>query len=180
MVSMAESFEVQCKQFAEILQRAPEEIAKLVAENLYERGLLRSPVDSGYFKANWKISAEGFDDSTVGPKVKGEHYPAPTVPELPPSVKYYISNNTPYAERADLLCKHLDAQVFRVRRGRESNPRIEVLQTSALPLGYPAECEPKQSFGIFGCQQRFASTIREPLLRLSSSANRWVLMPNCS
>ena len=28
---------------------------------------------------------------------------------------------------------------FRVkRRGRESNPRIEVLQTSALPLGYPA------------------------------------------
>ena len=24
------------------------------------------------------------------------------------------------------------------RRGRESNPRIEVLQTSALPLGYPA------------------------------------------
>jgi hypothetical protein len=28
------------------------------------------------------------------------------------------------------------------RRGRESNPRIEVLQTSALPLGYPAEWAP--------------------------------------
>jgi hypothetical protein len=26
-----------------------------------------------------------------------------------------------------------------LRRGRESNPRIEVLQTSALPLGYPAD-----------------------------------------
>lgn len=25
------------------------------------------------------------------------------------------------------------------RRGRESNPRIAVLQTAALPLGYPAE-----------------------------------------
>src|SRR5438552_7778562 len=25
------------------------------------------------------------------------------------------------------------------RRGRESNPRIEVLQTPTLPLGYPAE-----------------------------------------
>ena len=28
------------------------------------------------------------------------------------------------------------------RRGRESNPRMEVLQTSALPLGYPAEKVP--------------------------------------
>jgi hypothetical protein len=32
-----------------------------------------------------------------------------------------------------------DSLVIRyLRRGRESNPRIEVLQTSALPLGYPA------------------------------------------
>ena len=29
-----------------------------------------------------------------------------------------------------------------LRRGRESNPRIEVLQTPTLPLGYPAACEP--------------------------------------
>src|SRR4051794_3473172 len=28
-----------------------------------------------------------------------------------------------------------------MRRGRESNPRIAVLQTAALPLGYPAERE---------------------------------------
>ena len=27
---------------------------------------------------------------------------------------------------------------FNWRRGRESNPRIAVLQTAALPLGYPA------------------------------------------
>ena len=26
------------------------------------------------------------------------------------------------------------------RRGRESNPRIAVLQTATLPLGYPAGC----------------------------------------
>ena len=30
------------------------------------------------------------------------------------------------------------------RRGRESNPRIEVLQTPTLPLGYPA------AFGVNG------------------------------
>jgi hypothetical protein len=27
-----------------------------------------------------------------------------------------------------------------LRRGRESNPRIAVLQTATLPLGYPAVC----------------------------------------
>ncbi len=30
---------------------------------------------------------------------------------------------------------------MRERRGRESNPRIEVLQTPTLPLGYPAGIE---------------------------------------
>jgi hypothetical protein len=28
---------------------------------------------------------------------------------------------------------------YKNRRGRESNPRIAVLQTATLPLGYPAE-----------------------------------------
>jgi hypothetical protein len=28
-----------------------------------------------------------------------------------------------------------------MRRGRESNPRIAVLQTAALPLGYPAAAD---------------------------------------
>jgi hypothetical protein len=28
---------------------------------------------------------------------------------------------------------------YEKRRGRESNPRIAVLQTATLPLGYPAE-----------------------------------------
>jgi hypothetical protein len=28
---------------------------------------------------------------------------------------------------------------YEERRGRESNPRIAVLQTAALPLGYPAD-----------------------------------------
>ena len=29
---------------------------------------------------------------------------------------------------------------YEKRRGRESNPRIAVLQTATLPLGYPAVC----------------------------------------
>src|SRR5262245_27821640 len=36
--------------------------------------------------------------------------------------------------------RHFDAfrELARKRRGRESNPRIAVLQTATLPLGYPA------------------------------------------
>ncbi len=30
---------------------------------------------------------------------------------------------------------------YEKRRGRESNPRIAVLQTATLPLGYPAESQ---------------------------------------
>ena len=61
------------------------------------------------------------------------------------------------------------------RRGRESNPRIEVLQTSALPLGYPAaerisiiafnspvsNCEGKE-FEEFKELQEFEDRIQEP------------------
>jgi hypothetical protein len=34
----------------------------------------------------------------------------------------------------------LGAFTYEKRRGRESNPRIAVLQTATLPLGYPAIC----------------------------------------
>src|SRR5206468_9709848 len=38
-----------------------------------------------------------------------------------------------------LLGRISDAFTYEERRGRESNPRIAVLQTAALPLGYPAD-----------------------------------------
>lgn len=41
-----------------------------------------------------------------------------------------------YIENKDCLIK--DSLAKKERYERESNPRIEVLQTSALPLGYPA------------------------------------------
>jgi hypothetical protein len=34
---------------------------------------------------------------------------------------------------------HFRVFTYEKRRGRESNPRIAVLQTATLPLGYPAE-----------------------------------------
>ena len=45
------------------------------------------------------------------------------------------------------------------RRGRESNPRIEVLQTPTLPLGYPAiDGEPETRSGQSPCQCGGTST----------------------
>ena len=43
---------------------------------------------------------------------------------------------------------------YEKRRGRESNPRIAVLQTATLPLGYPAEhlSERKLSGALSRCQ----------------------------
>jgi hypothetical protein len=35
---------------------------------------------------------------------------------------------------------------YEKRRGRESNPRIAVLQTATLPLGYPAELPFEMAF----------------------------------
>ena len=37
----------------------------------------------------------------------------------------------------ELILAHF---TYEKRRGRESNPRIAVLQTATLPLGYPAIC----------------------------------------
>src|SRR3954453_18488435 len=39
------------------------------------------------------------------------------------------------------------------RRGRESNPRIEVLQTPTLPLGYPAFRERETRSSAWSCQR---------------------------
>jgi hypothetical protein len=54
----------------------------------------------------------------------------------------------------------------RERRGRESNPRIEVLQTPTLPLGYPAEIAPR-SVGA-----RLGGVNAAGLIQMSSNERR--------
>src|SRR5947207_1444921 len=54
------------------------------------------------------------------------------------------------------------------RRGRESNPRIEVLQTPTLPLGYPAvDGEPETRSAESLCQR--AGSLRQ------FGVGRWAL-----
>jgi hypothetical protein len=50
---------------------------------------------------------------------------------------------------------------YEKRRGRESNPRIAVLQTATLPLGYPAICTSNERNVAAQCvnaAKRFAPT----------------------
>jgi hypothetical protein len=49
-----------------------------------------------------------------------------------------LRENSLFCLKSTDLFRKISSQAPYGRRGRESNPRIEVLQTSALPLGYPA------------------------------------------
>src|ERR1700739_3897557 len=60
------------------------------------------------------------------------------------------------------------------RRGRESNPRIEVLQTSALPLGYPAgERISSIAFNrsVSTCKEKESEEVQEIRVRRVSGAS---------
>ncbi len=49
---------------------------------------------------------------------------------------------------------------YEKRRGRESNPRIEVLQTPTLPLGYPADFRNRSVGARFRCVNEPAPLIQ--------------------
>jgi hypothetical protein len=54
-----------------------------------------------------------------------------------------------WLDRDDLVGSHTNF-TYEKRRGRESNPRIAVLQTATLPLGYPADSEKRQTISACG------------------------------
>ena len=60
-----------------------------------------------------------------------------------------------FAEAFERLLKLADFGDFtyEMRRGRESNPRIEVLQTPTLPLGYPALLRTERRSAESPCQR---------------------------
>jgi hypothetical protein len=49
---------------------------------------------------------------------------------------------------------------YEKRRGRESNPRIAVLQTATLPLGYPADSEKRQTISACGVSVNAVGSVR--------------------
>jgi hypothetical protein len=53
-----------------------------------------------------------------------------------------------------------DDFTYEKRRGRESNPRIAVLQTATLPLGYPADSEKRQTISACGVSVNAVGSVR--------------------
>src|SRR5438067_3433961 len=56
-----------------------------------------------------------------------------------------------------------------MRRGRESNPRIAVLQTATLPLGYPAVCARRETIE---CRQALSTRGDLTIQRFAESGYR--------
>ncbi len=87
------SFTLQLSEFAQKAGAAADEAVKNVALDVYGRVVLRSPVDTGRFRANWRISV-GSLDLTTSPGVTAK---PPILPGKVAGQVIYISNNLPYA-----------------------------------------------------------------------------------
>ena len=57
---------------------------------------------------------------------------------------------------------------YEKRRGRESNPRIAVLQTATLPLGYPADIQKRQTIPGGSVSVNYTVVIRKPFANLTT------------
>ena len=58
--------------------------------------------------------------------------------------------------------RHPENSIMMRRRGRESNPRIAVLQTATLPLGYPAGIEREMSVSLVHSVSTWQCAVRNP------------------
>jgi hypothetical protein len=87
------TFSLQLRQFAEKAAENADEAIKNVALDVFQRVVVRSPVDTGRFRANWRLSV-GAQDLTTSESVVGQ---APTLPDKVAGSVLWISNNLPYA-----------------------------------------------------------------------------------
>lgn len=84
--------------FTEKTKAAPSKIVRFVAFFAFERVLLRSPVDTGRFRASWRLSADK-PDLTVATVADGsEPTSTQAIAGIAPGTHHiFITNNLPYA-----------------------------------------------------------------------------------
>jgi hypothetical protein len=73
---MALSFQVQCEQFAEKINVNLSTVVRRAAAQLYSDIVKRTPVDTGYCRHNWQVSADTPPTDVIGvypKKEKGHH-----------------------------------------------------------------------------------------------------------
>jgi hypothetical protein len=106
------TFEVQCKAFAEKIDVNLSTVVRRAAAQLYSDIVVRTPVDTGYCRHNWQVSADPPPENTVGTPPKKVHGRASQVlgplynpegaktqvPIAPGVTHVWIVNNVVYAE----------------------------------------------------------------------------------
>jgi Bacteriophage HK97-gp10, putative tail-component len=109
---MALSFSVQCQQFAEKIEVNLSTVVRRAAAQLYSDIVQRTPVDTGYCRRNWQVSADSPAEGVIGepPKKKkgmpkGELEPLyspeganTAIPIAKGVTLIWIVNNVVYAE----------------------------------------------------------------------------------
>lgn len=98
---MAGAFELKIREFAEKAQANADLVVRKVLLDVYGELILRSPVDTGRFRANWLYGAMTRPSGTVEVAgVTGSPVAAPDAPDVSAAGMgqiFYITNNLPYA-----------------------------------------------------------------------------------
>jgi hypothetical protein len=97
------SVSINVADFAEKINVNVATVVRAAATELWGKVILRSPVDTGYFRRNWAISVDIPVTDTVGePPPKGTVLPPPAMPEIEPGALHvWLVNNCAYAERLE-------------------------------------------------------------------------------
>lgn len=110
---MALSFSVQCQAFAQAINVNVNTVIRRAAAQLYSDIVTKWPVDTGYSRRNWQVSADPPPTDVIGvhPK-KIKNYQGPTleplyspngaetqIPTMPKdTMRIWLVNNVEYAE----------------------------------------------------------------------------------
>ena len=102
---MAGQFELKIREFAERAKENADKAVRQVALEVSSRVIVRSPVDTGRFRANWQL---GVDSPLAGALLTTDKTGAETksriIAALPKDAAghvIYVTNNLPYAMRLE-------------------------------------------------------------------------------
>lgn len=101
-ITNQKEFSRKLREFQRKTELAPGLVAKQIAFEAFEGVVRRTPVDTGWCRANWNI-AEGTPDTSVSPPEappEGSKLPPPQAGNIDSTKDYpvyYVTNNLPYA-----------------------------------------------------------------------------------
>ncbi len=102
---MATNFELQIAKFVEKAKGNVDLVVRRVSLDLFKRVIMKSPVDTGRFRANWQVAIESIPGGTLDATDK---HGAATIARIMPDVlkmkageTIYLVNNLSYARQLE-------------------------------------------------------------------------------